>query len=229
MTEAEWLACEDPRRMLEFLRGKASDRKLRLLAVACCRSIWQLLTDERSRKAVELAERSADHHVDPKTLDSVSAEAEEAFEDAITNDEADAADRTGPGPDQLAAACSAASYASNSPVVRDSDCREVMEAAAEAAFDCAAERAAQARIMRDIFGNPFRPNTPDPCWFAWNGGTVADLARAIYADRAFDRLPILADAVEDAGCTDRTILDHCRSGGPHVRGCWVIDLLLGKE
>jgi hypothetical protein len=58
---------------------------------------------------------------------------------------------------------------------------------------------------------------------------VARLARGIYDDRAFDRLPILADALEDAGCHDTAILDHCRQPGPHVRGCWVVDLLLGKE
>jgi len=64
---------------------------------------------------------------------------------------------------------------------------------------------------------------------AWLTPTVQSLAQAIYADRAFDRLPILADALEDAGCTDASILEHCRSGGVHVRGCWVVDLVLGKE
>jgi hypothetical protein len=84
-------------------------------------------------------------------------------------------------------------------------------------------------LLRDIFGNPFRTVTLDPAWLAWNGGTVRKLAQAVYDDRAFDRLPILADALEDAGCTDGEILAHCRSGGEHVRGCWVVDLLLGKE
>jgi hypothetical protein len=69
----------------------------------------------------------------------------------------------------------------------------------------------------------------DPAWLAWNAGTVRKMAQAIYDDRAFDQLPILADALEEAGCANRDILDHCRSGGDHVRGCWVIDLLLGKE
>jgi hypothetical protein len=91
------------------------------------------------------------------------------------------------------------------------------------------EGAAQAILLRDIFGNPFRPVALDPAWLAWNGGTVRKMAEAIYDDRAFDRLPILADALEEAGCTDRDILDHCRWGGDHVRGCWAIDLLLGKE
>ncbi len=84
----------------------------------------------------------------------------------------------------------------------------------------------QAHIFRDIFGNPFRPVAFDP---TWRSSTAVDLARAIYDDRAFDRLPILADALQDAGCEDAAILGHCRGDGPHVRGCWVVDLVLGKE
>ncbi len=83
-----------------------------------------------------------------------------------------------------------------------------------------------ARLLRDIFGKPFRPVTPDPRWFT---STVVDLAKAIYEGRAFDRMPILADALMDAGCDSEEIIEHCRGNGPHVRGCWVVDLLLGKE
>jgi hypothetical protein len=90
----------------------------------------------------------------------------------------------------------------------------------------AAEEREQAALLFDVFGNPFRPVTVDPQWLT---STVVALARGIYADRAFDRLPILADALQDAGCDHPALLDHCRSGGPHVRGCWVVDLLLGKE
>ena len=78
-------------------------------------------------------------------------------------------------------------------------------------------------------GNPFRPApAADPSWLAWNGGTVAKLAAAIYDARRFADLPILADALEDAGCDNADILHHCRSEKEHVRGCWVIDLLLGR-
>lgn len=222
MTEAEWLESADPMPMLEFLRGKTSDRKLRLFAVACCRRIWQLLTDERSRKAVELAEQSADHHVPPDTLDAVSGEAEEAFEDAITPDESSTAESR----EKTAAACVAASYASNSPVVRHSDAIEVMQAAADASFDSATERAAQAALVRELWEYPFRPIALNPVWLT---PTVKQLAVTVYDDRAFDRLPILADALEDAGCDQADILSHCCSLGPHVRGCWVVDLALGKE
>jgi len=88
------------------------------------------------------------------------------------------------------------------------------------------EKAHQRNLLRDIFGNPFRPVTLDP---AWKTATVVALAEAIYADRAFDRLPILADALEEAGCTSGELLNHCRQPGEHVRGCWAVDLLLGRS
>jgi hypothetical protein len=87
------------------------------------------------------------------------------------------------------------------------------------------EQEAQRAILSDIFGNPFRPVTADPAWLT---STVVELARGIYAEWAFDRLSILADALKDAGCEHPDVLDHCRGPGPHVRGCWVVDLLLGK-
>jgi len=80
-----------------------------------------------------------------------------------------------------------------------------------------------------VFGDPFRFVAVDGNWLKWNDATVPHIAQAIYDDRAFDRLPVLADALEEAGCTDAAILDHCRGPVPHVRGCWVVDLLLGKE
>jgi hypothetical protein len=87
----------------------------------------------------------------------------------------------------------------------------------------------QADLLRDLLGNPFRPVSADPAWLTWNGGTVRQLAEVIYEERRFVDLPILADALEEAGCTDEDILSHCRGPGEHVRGCWVLDLLLGKE
>ena len=105
--------------------------------------------------------------------------------------------------------------------------------AARFAIDAAASRddvEVQSNVfaLRDIWGNPFQSVALDASWLAWNDGTIRKLAQPIYDHRAFDRLPLLADALEDAGCTDADILGHCRSGGEHVRGCWVIDLLLGK-
>ncbi|HEX3149646.1 MAG TPA: hypothetical protein VHR66_16340 [Gemmataceae bacterium] len=81
-------------------------------------------------------------------------------------------------------------------------------------------------MLRDIFGNPFRPVAFDP---RWRTSDSVGVARGIYEDRAFERMPILADALMDAGCDDEQVLSHCRGEGPHVRGCWVVDLVLGKE
>ncbi len=83
-------------------------------------------------------------------------------------------------------------------------------------------------ILREIVGNPFRPLVLPPSWLAWNGGTVVQVATEIYAERAFEQLPVLADALEEAGCSDPGILAHLRSPGPHVRGCWALDSVLGK-
>ncbi|OAI55152.1 hypothetical protein AYO44_00105 [Planctomycetaceae bacterium SCGC AG-212-F19] len=82
------------------------------------------------------------------------------------------------------------------------------------------------RVICCIFGSlPYRSVAVDP---AWRTGNVVALAQTIYDERPFDRMPILADALEDAGCTSADVLDHCRQPGEHVRGCWVVDLLLGK-
>jgi hypothetical protein len=95
-------------------------------------------------------------------------------------------------------------------------------------FTDEAQRKWEVLLIRDIFGNPFRAVSLVPSWLIWNEATVAKLAQAIYDERAFERLPVLADALEEAGCTDAEILAHCRGPGPHVRGCWALDLLLGK-
>jgi hypothetical protein len=84
----------------------------------------------------------------------------------------------------------------------------------------------QVPLLHDIFGNPFRPVTADPTWLT---STAVALARTIYEERAFDRLPILADALEDAGCDNAELLAHCRGEGLHVHGCWAVDLVIGKE
>ena len=229
MTETEWMECTDPTPMLEFLHGRANDRKLRLFAVACCRRIWELLEDERSQKAVELAEQSADHHIPQLTLEAVSGEAEDAFEDAIAPDETltvESREKTG-------AACSAASYASNTPVVRHFDAVEVMRAAADATSDSAAECVAQAALVRELWERAIRPIILDS---AWRTPTATSLAQAAYDERSLpsgeldpSRLAVLSDALEEAGCDDADILGHLRGPGPHVRGCWAVDLLLGNE
>jgi hypothetical protein len=88
------------------------------------------------------------------------------------------------------------------------------------------EEVRQAELLRDIFGNPFRPVAFDP---RWRSADAVGLARGLYEERAFDRLPLLVDALMDAGCADEQVIGHCRGEGPHVRGCWVVDLVLGKD
>jgi hypothetical protein len=214
MTEAEWLTSTDPESMLSYhLRGVTSDRRLRLFAVACCRRIWHLFSDPRSRTAVEVAEKYADGSATEVELDRAYEEADGAHKAAFA--------AKGKG-----AACLewAAQFAAD----------RVAFFAARRASGFARRwtengGAAQADLLREMVMNEFRPVTVDPLWLAWNDAAIPRLAGGIYHDRAFDRLPVLADALEDAGCDNADMLAHCRGPGPHVRGCWVVDLLLGKS
>jgi hypothetical protein len=233
VTEAEWLACADPTPMLEFLRGKASERKLRLFAVACCRRVWHLLTDHRSRKAVEVCEKNADGLAHSRDL-RVAAEA--AIE--ATNGPFDGSYR-----DVLGAylhAAMAAWWASESPDSWEVDevRNRVFSATVCDPDDPEVEDEVQARLLRDIFGPlSFRPSPPIlPAILAWNNRTVPRLAQAAYDERCLPegtldpgRLDILADALLDAGCDYEGLLAHLRSPEPHVRGCWAVDMILGKE
>jgi hypothetical protein len=97
---------------------------------------------------------------------------------------------------------------------------------AEGEAASAEERQAQSAFLRDIFGNPFRPVVLAPAWLTPD---VIGLARALYEERAFGQLPVLGDALEEAGCAAEPILEHCRQGGEHVRGCWVVDAVLGQK
>jgi hypothetical protein len=222
MTEAEWLACTDSTAMLEFIRLRASERKMRLVACACCRRIWHLLIDARSRQAVEDAESHVDGLINRDRL-------------IQTRDDAREAKRQFMPPAQVVAwraACAAQD------VTRDTGRSAASNCVAETAramnirdTNCCdpAELQQQAAIFRCIFGNPFYLVTLDPTWRRWNDGTLVKLAESIYQNRAFDRLAFLADTLEEAGFHDAEFLGHCRQPSSHVRGCWVVDALLGKE
>jgi hypothetical protein len=214
MTEAEWLNGVDAPEMLRFAVAWASERQLRLFACACCRQIWHSLSDERSRHAIVTSELYADRRVTKKELRQAQRQAWAAFSAMCGNNRASEAAR--------AAAWSAAwkyrQAAANT-----------WDAAANAVEQWIQERDRQCHALRDIFGNPFRRSlSVTSAVLAWNDGTVRRIAQGIYEERAFDLLPILADALLDAGCDNEDIFAHCRSAGPHVRGCWVLDLLLGK-
>ncbi|HYT90402.1 MAG TPA: hypothetical protein VEL76_16980 [Gemmataceae bacterium] len=230
MTAREWSAATDLSLMLNALRGRVSDRKLRLFAVACCRHIWELLPDERSRSAVEVAEQYADGLASQRERGAARAAALGAA-GRYNRKEAWAAYWTASYNlgESLWNACEAAveatARAAASAAAGGTSAEQV------AAWDAA--RAAGARhqttLLREILGDPDRRVTVDPSWLTWNGGLVRDLARTVYDERRFEDLPIVADALEEAGCTDAALLAHCRSAAPHVRGCWALDILLGKE
>ncbi len=225
MIESEWLACSDPQPMLRHLGCKAGERKRRLFACACCRRAWHLLVGYRIQRAVETAERYADKAASEMELDEASDAAEVVYRFGACNTGGHAAAQavlssTAGGLDAARAAVFAAQGIVNpKDIAEPSECEKV-------GLD--AERAEQTSVLRDIIGNPFRTKVIDLSWLTWHNGSVLKMARAIYEGRDFDRMPSLANGLERAGCTDPDILDHCRSGEEHVRGCWVLDLLLCK-
>jgi hypothetical protein len=214
MTEHEWLTSPYDDDVLEYLRQKrkVSARKLRLFCCALVRKDSEWIRVEWGRHALEIAERFADGQA---TRDQLKTAHQVAYKKLTRG----ALSETTAEEVQVSIATKGAMWAAFP---------DVWYAAAR--FVKLPEyRGDEAEYLRDVVGNPFRRVGIDPAWLSWGGGTVRDLARSIYHDRAFDRTPILADALEEAGCTDADILDHCRGPGPHVRGCWVVDLLLGKQ
>lgn len=221
MTEQEWLECTDPFPMLKFLWESGSHRKLRLFAGACCRRVSQLLEYDQSRRAIDIAEQFAEGLVSEQQLPSI---------ERATHETSLALDW---GPKGIAGSAANRTVWGDARDVALRTSEQTSEAVSIAHggqwADLAARKAelgVQSQLLRHIFGNPFRPVTLGPTWLT---ATVKHLAQTIYNDRAFDRMPILADALEEAGCTNEDILAHCRGPGAHVRGCWLVDLLLGKE
>jgi hypothetical protein len=209
--------------MLRWLRrqGRLTDRKARLFGCACCAVVWDLLEAGACRTTVELAERYADGRAEPQDLDSAGRmayyprckgrrsarhEAHQATHALLTPDDAGRV------------------------------LEFVVETVEQAHFLGLEERLTESAeplplpaLLRCVFSDASRPLPGvDPAWLIWNGGLVRRIAEAAYDDRAFDRLLVLADALEAAGCGDAEVLGHLRGPGPHVRGCWAVDLLLGK-
>jgi hypothetical protein len=213
MTEAKWLRCNEPVTMLEYLRGRVSERKVRLFACGCCRRVWDRLADERSREAVRAAEGFADGAVTDEQL--------QGAEDAAWHLVARVPERT---PAEYAAVLAWQTAFHIAGADMRHFVRRVLRASAGAE-----SRQTLAALVRDVFGNPFRPVPVAPSWLAWHGGCAVTVARTIYQEGRFGDLPILADALEEAGCRDEALLAHCRDRRGHARGCWVIDALLGKE
>jgi hypothetical protein len=229
MNEAEWLDTLRPGRMLRFLRGMAGDRKLRLFSYACWQRLRHLVISPRLRWFLALLEPFADglaNHEELRKAQGIEGQFElpdlgrEGTREYLT---ALRLSQWGAHPNAWRAARQAA--------------RTGHEVAARIGdWAAAAEVKAQCQLLRELFGNPFRNARVDPAWLQWQGGVVAGLCQAAYEQRKSasvnldnDRLAVLADALEEAGCDDADILGHLRSGGEHLRGCFVLDLLLDKS
>jgi hypothetical protein len=233
VTEAEWNQCADPDPMLEFLARKVDqqavrvliltfnfsatlrqfERKLRLFVTHCCRQVWDKLDDDRSRRAIQVAEQLAEGRATRAELRQAHRGAHQVSCERIANADWSA---------------TAAEMASRPSAVENAKWVIYhLSGNWEWGGHRESHRKRYAHLLRCTFGPlPFRQAPVEPSWRTF---TVKHLAEAIYDDRAFDRMPILADALEDAGCTNQEVLAHCRGGGEHVRGCWVVDLLLGKS
>jgi hypothetical protein len=234
MREQDWLACSDPKGMVEFVGEKASDRKKRLFTVACCRRIWSLMADNRSQMAVEVAERFADglaNRRERKAAIETALAAREDADAAARQASADGDEKQWGGFNAAFAAMIAVSSRGYDPWDAANAAGYAVEFLTGTPKDV--EHVAQVAFVLDIFDNPFRPALLNA---AWQTPTVLALAPAAYENRILPagtlepaRLAVLADALEEAGCDDADILSHCRQRGVHVRGCWLLDLLLGKE
>lgn len=247
MTEAEWLVSTNPMPMLAFVKGKVSKRKLRLFGCACCRRTWNLLNDPRSRIALEIIERYSDGLA---TEDELAQAVEMA--DQVCTETTKAANNCGENGGGVYRAEPLWDAAEATEAIR-SVAKIFIEAGVMAARNCLVPRhlqishwghttqptppdqtsfredEQQIMLLRDVCGFlPFRAVHVDPAWFVFNDATVVKLAQLIYDERRFEDLPILRDALLDAGCHDQTILEHCHEP-IHVRGCWLVDALLGKE
>ena len=248
MTEAEWLTSNCPYPMFEFIRRQVSRRRLRLFVCGCCRRIWEMIPDERSRTAVELSERYADGGATKGELSAAQSEAAKALSNAVNTCkplEAEAfkgfknvsdGERGAAWERYYSSSRRRAAAKAAKAVARSSDRAARMAEEMNQAYNWVAyaefightqtvissRHSVYCDLLRCVFGNPFRPAefaaecvTPD----------VVHLADTIYDERAYDRLPVLADALEKAGCKSADVLAHCRGTGPHTRGCWVLDLI----
>jgi hypothetical protein len=255
MNAADWDSCTDPDAMLRYLGdlGRVLSRKFRLFAVACCRRIWHLMTDPRSRSLVEVVERHLDGCATEDEWKAASTAAYEAWAEssALSVPELFGEPRRPMTAEEVAAAgalhsTTSAAWAIGLGAINAIPGQEARAVAHEAAREVARavhenypmspERPAQCGLLRDIFGNPFRPLAPlDSALLNWDDGVVVQLAQAAYEERVLPdghldpaRLAVLADALEEGGCATPEILLHLRSPGPHVRGCFVLDALPGR-
>ena len=214
MTEAEWLASEDPFEMFERVRPAISARKVRLLGCACLSWVWRWGMEETIPEAIHTAEAFADGLATGEDLTCAAGDL------AVLRREYEEPWRPYPRALELTELLT-------SPDSPHEWISELRVFGTDMFVIDEPEWKKMGNLARDVFGNPFRPATFDT---AWRTSTVVSLASQMYESRDFGAMPILADALQDAGCDSDDILSHCRDAKhPHVRGCWVVDLVLGKE
>lgn len=232
MTEAEWLGCADPRALLAVVTAQATDRKMRLFLWACCARVLDATPPQRRlfrgyydgsfrqlQHALSLVEQFAEGLVG---ADALAEARRDAADSAYVPPAIDYGGETEFGYEAATVLAAAADHPVPEAVL--AACWRATEA--QAARLPAEEARWQTLVCRDIFGNPFRP-----VHFAadWRTATARALAQQMYAARDFSPMPILGDALEDAGCANAEILAHCRNAGEHVRGCWVLDLVIDRK
>jgi hypothetical protein len=233
MGESQWITCPEPEPMLDFLQGNITQRKLRLLACAACRYVWNQLADKRCQRAVEVAEHYADGQESNKELEKAYHEAC----DAIGNQNEAGQDAASAAAVVHNACYSEGGWMNTKKALTCAAAVAVQQAARDAGAEGIAapnsedqikrrENENMAHLIREIVGNPFQPVSFDPQWLTT---PIRFLAQTIYDDFAFDRLPELAASLQSVGCDCEAILEHCRDQKPHYRGCWVLDLVLGKR
>jgi hypothetical protein len=220
---AAWATETNPMRMLDFLLFRASERKSRLFACACIRDAWPLLTDHSSREFVEAVERYADGS---KTEEELAA-SWKAVDPSNVSQELYGALRT------LAVLTHKLHPYVNPLHWNASMAMDVAKVVIELAGDEERERVRQSDFLRCQFqyqvGFVFSFSPPaSSSVLSWKHGAIPQLAQGIYDEGAFDRLPMLAKALEEAECDNDELIGHCRSEEPHIRGCWALDVVLGK-
>jgi hypothetical protein len=233
MTEAEWMNWPTPVGMTWHVRDTITPRQLRSFANACCLRVQSLLPADRFARYFDLIERIANDNASRAERATATDELEHIEVGSIQEELAATAlmHAAAPGDghglwmvwEAAAMALEVACGVGDAEWVRTQHDWRDRGGAVETLQDHVF-----ADLLREVVGNPFCPVVADAAWLTWADGSVAKLARVIDDDRAFHQLPILADALLDAGCTDDALLSHLRSPGPHVRGCWALNAILGK-
>jgi hypothetical protein len=223
MTEIQWLECTNPHAMLDYLTDCDDHRRFRLFACGCSRHAALKWTGESGATFIEIAEKYADGQATKEEVNR-QRESVRSLLGSFRRHE-----QEGRSWYSIITQLASESFTAMSANGVYFTCKTIKAFERGPDGSHIQEGRGFANIIRDIFGNPFRPSTIDPAWLTWNNRTVPKLAQTIYDDRRYDIMPILGDALEDAGCNDEQMLEHCRGPGPHVRGCWVVDLILGKK